>query len=63
WLEAWGEPRAGAQFRLTLPRAAGAVLRESPIPLEPVDRRGPRLPPVPGPHHAPEQDPEVARDG
>jgi len=62
WLQAWGEPRAGAQFRLTLPRTAGGVLRESPIPLEPVDRRGPRRPPVPGPHHAPDQDTQVGHD-
>jgi two-component system sensor histidine kinase MtrB len=62
WLEAWGEPRAGAHFRLTLPRVAGATLRESPIPLEPVDRRGPRRPPVPEPHHAPEPDPIGGRD-
>jgi two-component system sensor histidine kinase MtrB len=62
WLQAWGEPRAGAQFRLTLPRTAGGVLRESPIPLEPVDRRGPRRPPVPGPHHSPQTDTQVGHD-
>ncbi|GAA1932433.1 two-component system sensor histidine kinase MtrB [Streptomyces sodiiphilus] len=38
-LEAWGEPGGGAQFRLTLPRTAGAVLRGSPVPLEPEDSR------------------------
>jgi two-component system sensor histidine kinase MtrB len=36
-LDAWGEPGGGAQFRLTLPRATGAPLRGSPIPLEPHD--------------------------
>jgi two-component system sensor histidine kinase MtrB len=37
WLQAWGRPDEGAQFRLTLPRRAGAVLRHSPLPLVPVD--------------------------
>lgn len=32
-LEAWGEPGAGAAFRLTLPRRAGVVLEGSPLPL------------------------------
>ncbi len=52
WLQAWGEPGGGAQFRLTLPRVAGTELKSSPIPLQPVDRfdepvvpvRTPRLP-------------------
>jgi two-component system sensor histidine kinase MtrB len=35
WLEAWGRPRQGACFRLTLPRRAGIVLDSSPLPLEP----------------------------
>ncbi|WP_454049365.1 MtrAB system histidine kinase MtrB [Cellulomonas sp. Marseille-Q8402] len=35
WLEAWGRPRQGACFRLTLPRRAGIVLESSPLPLEP----------------------------
>ncbi|WP_340561126.1 MtrAB system histidine kinase MtrB [Streptomyces sp. GSL17-111] len=39
WLQAWGEPGGGSQFRLTLPRTAGEVLRGSPIPLEPADSR------------------------
>ncbi|WFB11757.1 HAMP domain-containing histidine kinase [Streptomyces sp. LX-29] len=39
WLQAWGEPGGGSQFRLTLPRAAGDALRTSPIPLEPEDSR------------------------
>jgi len=33
WLEAWGEPGNGACFRLTLPRTAGGVFEESPLPL------------------------------
>ena len=37
WLQAWGMPGRGAQFRLTLPRYAGAVLRQSPLPLVPED--------------------------
>jgi two-component system, OmpR family, sensor histidine kinase MtrB len=39
WLQAWGDPGDGSQFRLTLPRRAGADLTESPIPLEPADSR------------------------
>jgi two-component system sensor histidine kinase MtrB len=35
WLEAWGRPRQGACFRLTLPRRAGIVLDGSPLPLGP----------------------------
>ncbi len=37
WLEAWGEPGRGAQFRLTLPVRAGDRLVASPLPLAPVD--------------------------
>ena len=37
WLQAWGQPGEGAQFRLTLPRRAGDVLRQSPLPLVPAD--------------------------
>ncbi|NEA62185.1 MtrAB system histidine kinase MtrB [Streptomyces sp. SID12488] len=39
WLQAWGEPGGGSQFRLTLPRTADEHLRGSPIPLEPKDSR------------------------
>ena len=57
-LEAWGEPGDGAQFRLTLPRVAGGVLRGSPLPLEPSDSRARRaalagIPAQPGPVSAP----------
>ncbi|MEO9325963.1 MtrAB system histidine kinase MtrB [Nocardioides sp. C4-1] len=37
WLQAWGRPGDGAQFRLTLPRRAGFALRRSPLPLQPDD--------------------------
>lgn len=37
WLQAWGRPGEGAQFRLTLPREAGFALRRSPLPLQPDD--------------------------
>ncbi len=39
WLQAWGEPGAGAQFRLTLPRRAGDPVTSSPLPLVPPDAR------------------------
>jgi two-component system, OmpR family, sensor histidine kinase MtrB len=39
WLQAWGEPGGGSQFRLTLPRTSGTELVRSPIPLEPDDSR------------------------
>lgn len=39
WLQSWGEPGGGSQFRLTLPRTADEPLRGSPIPLEPKDSR------------------------
>jgi two-component system sensor histidine kinase MtrB len=41
WLEAWGAPGKGAQFRLTLPARAGARLVSSPLPLVPEDAEGP----------------------
>ena len=36
WLQVWGQPGAGAQFRLTLPLTAGGELSSSPLPLRPV---------------------------
>jgi two-component system, OmpR family, sensor histidine kinase MtrB len=36
-LQAWGAPQAGAQFRLVLPRDAGAPVGEQPLPLVPED--------------------------
>lgn len=35
WLNAWGRPGHGAQFRLTLPRTPGGIVAESPIPVVP----------------------------
>ena len=37
WLQAWGVPGGGAQFRLTLPRRAGERITASPLPLVPED--------------------------
>jgi two-component system, OmpR family, sensor histidine kinase MtrB len=42
WLQAWGRPGEGSQFRLTLPRRAGVELTGSPLPLEPADSGAPR---------------------
>jgi two-component system sensor histidine kinase MtrB len=39
WLQAWGSPGEGAQFRLTLPRRCGDDVVASPIPLVPDDAR------------------------
>jgi two-component system sensor histidine kinase MtrB len=41
WLQVWGQPGAGAQFRLTLPLTAGADLTSSPLPLRPAVLRRP----------------------
>jgi len=37
WLQAWGEPGSGSQFRLTVPLCSGDDLTSSPIPLVPED--------------------------
>ncbi len=37
WLNAWGRPRRGAQFRLTLPRKSHGTLGGSPLPIVPRD--------------------------
>ncbi|HET7734716.1 MAG TPA: MtrAB system histidine kinase MtrB [Nocardioidaceae bacterium] len=37
WLQAWGEPGKGSQFRLTLPRRAGDLIERSPLSLVPAD--------------------------
>lgn len=37
WLNAWGRPGRGAQFRLTLPARPGLTVFESPIPVVPED--------------------------
>lgn len=41
WLEAWGRPGHGAQFRLTLPRHADRPLVDSPLPASPVQKNRP----------------------
>jgi two-component system sensor histidine kinase MtrB len=41
WLEAWGAPGEGAQFRLTLPIRSGDRLLAAPLPLIPRDREVP----------------------
>jgi two-component system sensor histidine kinase MtrB len=43
WLQAWGAPGDGAQFRLTLPRRAGDRFTRSPLPLVPGDARAQRV--------------------
>src|SRR5689334_16417195 len=53
WLEAWGAPGEGAQFRLTLPVRSGDRLVAAPLPLIPRDRTPAALPapaadPTPG---------------
>ncbi len=42
WLQAWGAPGDGANFRMTLPRTGHGAIAESPLPLEPSDI-GPRV--------------------
>ena len=42
WLEAWGAPGQGAQFRLTVPTRSGKRLVSSPLRLVPTDFRPPR---------------------
>jgi two-component system sensor histidine kinase MtrB len=44
WLQVWGQPGAGAQFRLTVPLVAGADLTSSPLPLRPVRLHRPGTP-------------------
>ncbi|WP_314175603.1 MtrAB system histidine kinase MtrB [Streptomyces winkii] len=39
WLQVWGEPGGGSQFRLTLPATAGETLHSSPLALQPADAR------------------------
>ncbi len=43
WLQAWGTPGGGSQFRLTLPRHAGDRISRSPLPLVPRDAPGPKV--------------------
>jgi two-component system, OmpR family, sensor histidine kinase MtrB len=55
WLESWGLPGRGAQFRLTLPARAGDQLDASPLPLVPED-----APPAGTPAAAPPADVVIA---
>lgn len=48
WLNAWGRPGLGAQFRMTLPRTQDTILQLSPLPLMPRDA-------VAEPHRRPAQ--------
>lgn len=41
WLQVWGQPDQGAQFRLTVPLTAGTELTGSPLPLRPAVVRRP----------------------
>ena len=41
WLQVWGQPGSGAQFRLTVPLTAGGDLTGSPLPLRPAVVRRP----------------------
>jgi two-component system sensor histidine kinase MtrB len=51
WLQAWGEPGLGSQFRLTLPVRVEADLTSSPLPLMPEDAgHDARLSSVGGPY-------------
>jgi two-component system sensor histidine kinase MtrB len=61
WLEAWGTPGGGAQFRLTLPVRAGDRLLASPLALIPQDHPADRRQAEPAPLAPPEPEPEVAR--
>ena len=66
WLQAWGEPGQGSQFRLTLPRRAGAEVTRSPLPLAPVEPAGGRgLSGVGGPYRrvASAAEPPTRTDG
>jgi two-component system, OmpR family, sensor histidine kinase MtrB len=62
WLEAWGTPGGGAQFRLTLPVRSGDRLVTAPLPLIPRDRTGPRPPRAIEAGPAPEADTELPAD-
>jgi two-component system, OmpR family, sensor histidine kinase MtrB len=65
WLQVWGQPGHGAQFRLTLPLIAGGDLSGSPLPLRPaVVRRHGLLPyglpgSTPGTEVADDDDPDA----
>jgi two-component system, OmpR family, sensor histidine kinase MtrB len=53
WLEAWGAPGQGAQFRLTLPVRAGDRISAAPLRLVPADAAAPAVPGGAGPELRP----------
>jgi two-component system sensor histidine kinase MtrB len=61
WLEAWGTPGGGAQFRLTLPVRSGDRLVAAPLPLIPRDRVTGPLAITARPAPVPPETVEVAR--
>ena len=63
WLEAWGAPGEGAQFRLTLPVRAGDRLLAAPLPLIPLDRPPALEGPRPGKSGAGELEARVPANG
>ncbi len=64
WLNAWGRPNRGAQFRVTLPKKAGAILQQSPLPLVPRDLISPvPMPSLSDPLELPPAGPPDEHDG
>ena len=61
WLEAWGTPGGGSQFRLTLPVRTGDRLVAAPLPLIPRDRVSYPLAITAAPAPVPAEAAEVAR--
>ena len=61
WLEAWGVPGDGAQFRLTLPVRAGDRLVAAPLPLIPHEAANGAMAEPAAPVAPPEPEREVAR--
>jgi two-component system sensor histidine kinase MtrB len=58
WLQAWGEPGRGTQFRLTLPRRAGDAITHSPLALVPADAHA-----RPAGHDTPDVEGTEGKDG
>ncbi|WP_084653278.1 MtrAB system histidine kinase MtrB [Nocardioides insulae] len=59
WLQAWGRPGGGAQFRLTLPRHVNQSLTHSPLPLVPRDAAAPPPDAAPPAAVGPQADPDA----
>jgi two-component system sensor histidine kinase MtrB len=62
WLEAWGVPGGGAQFRLTLPVRCGDRLTAAPLTLVPADAPVVDVDDVPAQEDPPVADPPLAGD-